>query len=88
MLSEQFKKASNTAAPHSIVDNALIQIPITNIDDLASLGPMSSSSKDITNWCYDSYFLPSASPLNNDSQLRHNRLIIIQKHVVIPVFQI
>ena len=29
MLSEQFKKASNTAAPNSIVDNALIQIAIT-----------------------------------------------------------
>ncbi|QXP61570.1 hypothetical protein [Olleya sp. HaHaR_3_96] len=50
MRSEQFKKASNTAAPHSIVANTLVQIPITNIDNLAPAGAMSSSAKDMTNW--------------------------------------
>ena len=52
MLAEELKKASNTAFPHTKIDDNLIEIPIANINNLAAAGSMSSSAKDMTNWLF------------------------------------
>ncbi len=50
MLSEELKNASNTAFPHTKVDNDLVEIPMVDINNLAPAGSMSSSAKDMANW--------------------------------------
>lgn len=50
MLAEELNNASNSAFPHTKIDNNLVEIPIANINNLAPAGSMSSSAKDMTNW--------------------------------------
>ncbi len=50
VLSEEFKTASNRAAPHSLVNNNCEEIPIMSLDNMAPAGSISSSIKDMTNW--------------------------------------
>ena len=52
MLAEELKHATNIAYPHTIVANNLVEIPISNIDNLAPAGSMSSSVKDMSKWLF------------------------------------
>jgi CubicO group peptidase (beta-lactamase class C family) len=50
MLSREFKRASNIALPHTIVDDSLVTLPFDSIDNIAAAGSMSSSAKDMAVW--------------------------------------
>jgi len=50
MLTDELKNAQNVASPYTIINNSLTKIPITNINNLAHAGSMSSSAKDMTHW--------------------------------------
>jgi CubicO group peptidase (beta-lactamase class C family) len=50
MLSEEFKKDSNIALPHTLVNDRVTTIPVIDIDNLAPAGSMSSSVKDMAVW--------------------------------------
>jgi CubicO group peptidase (beta-lactamase class C family) len=49
-LAEELKTADNAAIPHTIVDGEVIAVPFPNIDNLAPVGSISSSVKDMSNW--------------------------------------
>jgi len=49
-LSKDLPQAVNKAAPYTIADDKLIQIPYCRIDNLASAGSISSSVNDMSKW--------------------------------------
>tara|TARA_R110002033_G_scaffold169443_1_gene210230 strand:+ start:29 stop:1555 length:1527 start_codon:yes stop_codon:yes gene_type:complete len=52
MLAEELENTSNSAKPHTTIDNNLVEIPIANINNLAPAGSMSSSAEDMTKWLF------------------------------------
>ena len=52
MLSEELHHQSNAAFSHTIVDNAIVEIPFPNIDNLAPAASMSSSASDMSKWLF------------------------------------
>lgn len=50
MLSKELKKASNSAFPYTVVDGLLTELPIPDIDNLASAASISSCAKDMATW--------------------------------------
>lgn len=52
MLAEELENASNTAKPHTLIANDLVEIPVAKINNLAPAGSMSSSAKDMTQWLF------------------------------------
>jgi len=52
MLSEELQDQSNAAFSHTIVDNAIVEMPFANIDNLAPAASMSSSASDMSKWLF------------------------------------
>lgn len=50
MLSDDAKKLSNAAFPHTLINNKVEEIPFANLYNLAPAGSMISSAKDMTSW--------------------------------------
>ncbi|MFZ5939222.1 MAG: serine hydrolase [Bacteroidota bacterium] len=50
MLAKEFNEAVNRAAPYTMVDGTLREIPVAAIDNIAPAGSMSSSARDMTLW--------------------------------------
>ncbi|MGK0385905.1 MAG: CubicO group peptidase (beta-lactamase class C family) [Patiriisocius sp.] len=52
MLADELENISNSARPHTTINNSLVEIPIANINNLAPAGSMSSSAEDMTKWLF------------------------------------